>query len=418
VNVLLTHLWPETNSGDYAIVRGTIDAIENSTKQPVSFIGLTTFASHSANISNHFPETLAKGVELRPALVPGYKNDQCGQFSTAEKIWLSLSYLAITVLLAIGWPSVAKRLVSRSQRETLSLIAGADLVVIKGGAFIMGFPGIVGTLYLLRNCLTVMWCAKLNNNCFIAPHSFGPLANGFQCWLLRFMLKDVRIYVREHISLELLNRVGLKAKYLPDMAFYFDSEIVKKCRPPQIAATVRPCPTFLSEKQEKQYYNDFAETISVLIDEGYKIVFVPQVTGPDQREDDRVAIQAIKALIVKKPSYSSAVSIATPSTLQEKFRIYGESVCCVGTRMHSVIFSCLVATKVVALAYLGPKHLGIMADLNLGDFVLDITNFSPEQLLAAVHNAIEHQDVQRTSQEVVRMRAMIKSEFENILAMI
>lgn len=416
MKVVMTHLWPESNAGDYAIVRGTIDAIEDASPQAVSFIGLTTFAAHSAALTAHFPETLRKGVVLKPALIPGYKNDQCEQFTTLEKLLLSLRYLLITLLLLAGGKSIARYLVAPPQRQTLDDIAAADLVVVKGGAFLMGFPGVAGSLYLLRNALTAMWCARLNRNCIIAPHSFGPFANGLQRRLLRIMLRGIGIYARERISLDLLESVGLPAKYLPDMAFYFGPQVEGQRFERQIAVTVRPCPTFLSAEQQRSYYDGLADVVAELVKQGFHIVFVPQVSGPDDREDDRRAIEVIRALAIERVGATERIAVAHPATLQEKFRIYSQSVCCVGTRMHSVIFSCLTGTKVVALAYLGPKHRGIMEELQLGDFVLDITNLSAEQLLQAIHHALSSQSTAHTSERVGELRNQIRDEFRAMVA--
>jgi polysaccharide pyruvyl transferase WcaK-like protein len=415
MKVVMTHLWPESNAGDYAIVRGTIDAIEDASSRPVTFIGLTTFATHSAALAQHFPETLKKGLELRPALIPSYKSDECEQFSRLEKFKLSLRYLAITFLLLVGGKSLARYLVSESQRQTLDDIACADLVVVKGGAFLMGFPGVAGSLYLLRNALTAMWCAKLNRRCIIAPHSFGPFANGLQLSLLRIMLHGIAIYARERISLDLLQRVGLPAKYLPDMAFYFGPQPNGRRSDAQIAITVRPCPTFLTVTQQRGYYDGLATVVTELVNEGFHIVFVPQVSGPDAREDDRQAIEVIRELALQKVAAPERIAVVNPATLHEKFRIYSESTCCVGTRMHSVIFSCLTATKVVALAYLGPKHRGIMDELELGEFVLDITNLSAEQLLRSIHEALSRQSTAKTTERVGELRAQIQGEFRAIL---
>jgi polysaccharide pyruvyl transferase WcaK-like protein len=377
---------------------------------------LTTFAVHSVAIEHHFPETLKKGVVLKPALIPGYKNDACEQFTTVEKLLLSLRYLMITLLLLVGCKSIARYLVSPQQRRTLDDIAAADLVVIKGGAFLMGFPGVAGSLYLLRNALTAMWCARLNRNCIIAPHSFGPFANALQRRLLRIMLRGIGIYARERISLALLGSVGLPAKYLPDMAFYFGQQEQGNRLERQIAVTVRPCPTFLSAAQQRSYYDGFAEVVAALVQQGFDIVFVPQVSGPDDREDDRRAIEVIRKLAIERVGATEQIAVADPVTLQDKFRIYSQSVCCVGTRMHSVIFSCLTGTKVVALAYLGPKHRGIMEELQLGDFVLDITNLSAEQLLRAIRRALTSQSTARTSERVGELRDQIRDEFRALFA--
>lgn len=415
MKVVLTHLWPESNAGDYAIVRGTIDAIEDSSLEPVRFIGITTFAKHGRSVNDHFSETIAKGVELRPAIIPGYKNDDCLQFSKIEKAILSLKYIAIFICLILGLRRLASVFVSKRCKETLKDISEADLVVVKGGAFLMGFPGVAGTLYLLRNALTVMWCAKLNKKCIIAPHSFGPIANKFQYWLLGVMLKGITIYAREKISIRLLKEAGLNSSYLPDMAFYFGCQLPEKKNSKQIAVTVRPCPTFLSADRQRSYYSELTNGLVRLVKSGYQILFVPQVSGPDSREDDREAIKEISRSVISELGSSDHVRFCDPKTLKEKFEAYGQSICCLGTRMHSVIFSTLAASNVVALAYLGPKHKGIMDELKLGDFVLDITNVKADEVVEKVHASIAMQDVNATSRQVELMKEEIGREFKRLL---
>jgi colanic acid/amylovoran biosynthesis protein len=415
MKVLLTHLWPESNAGDYAIVRGTIDAIEAVSPVPVTFIGLTTFGTHSANLAKHFPETLRKGVTIKPALVPSYKNDECEQFSTVEKVGLSIRYILTACLLMMGAKRVARLFLSRDQRALLPEIEQADLVVVKGGAFLMGLPGVTGTLYLLRNALTVLWCAKLNGRCVIAPHSFGPFANKLQHWLLKVMLSGVKIYARERISLRLLQSLGLNVRYLPDMAFYLKPQSVLERNSLQIAVTARPCPTFLSPEKQRNYYEALTDAVVALVEAGYRIVFVPQVSGPDAREDDRQAIAAIRALAAERIRDTTALSVVDTVTLQDKFSAYAQSVCCVGTRMHSVIFSCLSGTKVVALAYLGPKHQGIMDELGLGEYVLSVTDLSPRALLSSIEAALSKQDASVTEARITNLRQLIEQEFSSLV---
>ena len=421
MKIVLTHLWPESNAGDYAIVRGTIQAITDASDTPPKFVGLTTFGEHGDNINDHFQDTIKLGVELRPSFTPGYKNSYCDQYSFLEKVLFSIKYLLIFSLLALGMVRVARYFLSNRDKETQKIIAKADLVVVKGGAFLMGFKGISGVMYLIRNALMVMWCSKLNNNCIIAPHSFGPFHGRIQEWLVGVMLKKTKVYSRENISIKTLSKLNIDSTYIPDMAFYIRPSLGNPVRANQqnklIAFTVRPCPTFMSKEMQSQYYRKFANVITTLIIDGYEAVFVPQVTGPDEREDDRLAIKEIIDIIKTKRGDLKHISIAEVCTLEDKMQVYEKCICCIGTRMHSVIFSTLVSTKVIAIAYLGPKHKGIMKNIGLEDYVLDINYFSEGQLIDMFYKALRYQDTAIVDSKVKLLRDDIAHNFSSICRM-
>ena len=418
MKVVFTHLWPESNAGDYAIVLGTIQAITDASNTPPKFVGLTTFGEHSDNINGHFHNTIKLGVELRPSFTPGYKNSYCEEYSFLEKVSFSIKYLLIFSLLMLRMAHMARYFLSNRDKETLKIIAEADLVIVKGGAFLMGFKGISGTMYLIRNALMVMWCSKLNNNCIIAPHSFGPFYGRIQKWLLESMLKKTKVYSRENISIKTLSKLNIDSSYMPDMAFYIRPNLGKPVKVNQknklVAFTVRPCPTFMSKKMQSQYYKKFANVITTLIIDGYEVIFVPQVTGPDEREDDRLAIKEIMDRIKTKRGDLKHVTTAEVCTLEDKMQIYEKCICCIGTRMHSVIFSTLVSTKVIAIAYLGPKHKGIMKNIGLEDYVLDINYFSEGQLIDMFYKALIYQDTAIVDSKVKSLKDDIAHNFSSI----
>lgn len=62
-------------------------------------------------------------------------------------------------------------------------------------------------------------------------------------------------------------------------------------------------------------------------------------------------------------------------------KIYSYYDVMVGTRFHSVIFSLNVGVPAIAIAYGGNKSRGIMRDLELEDFVLNIDEMHDNSII-------------------------------------
>ena len=62
-------------------------------------------------------------------------------------------------------------------------------------------------------------------------------------------------------------------------------------------------------------------------------------------------------------------------------KIYGYCDFIVGTRFHSVIFSLSQYIPAIAISYIGNKTMGIMKDIGLEEYVIDIEEVSCNRLL-------------------------------------
>lgn len=416
MKILLTHLWPESNAGDLAISLGTINTLRKNIKQEIDFIGLTTFGKHTDNLSFHFNETIKHRVDLYPAINPSYKDDNCTQYSNYEKILMSLRLLGQLFFLHLGYLKLAKLFLNNTEKESLKKIMECQYAIIKGGAFLMGFQGIKGFIYLIRNSLTILWCRKLGIKCMIAPHSFGPFSNKLQIKLLAKNIgSNTLIFAREKESLLILEKQNLNVHYLPDMAFAFEYSHPAVTRKNTIAITVRPCPTFLSENSQKKYYTELAFVVAELINKNFEIVMFTQVSGPDHREDDNIAIDNIihKVHNIIDPHQYTRVYKKQLLSIDEKINFLSNCKGVIGTRMHSVIFSLLSGTPVVAIAYLGPKHSGIMSEFNLSEYTFNIKNINGKEILDSIENAIKNQNIEANKLKSDQFRHAINKQFSD-----
>ncbi|MNV68500.1 colanic acid biosynthesis protein [compost metagenome] len=64
----------------------------------------------------------------------------------------------------------------------------------------------------------------------------------------------------------------------------------------------------------------------------------------------------------------------------------------IGTRFHSVIFSQIMGVPSIAIAYGGNKSRGIMRELDLEEFVVDIESISSDVLSSMMSNLEKNKD--------------------------
>ena len=372
MKITITHLWPESNSGDDAIVQAMVEIIKKKYNE-AQICGITTYDTHTENIGDKYQAIVNKGVKLYPGIVPGYQNDNHEKLNLLKKYLISIRLIFAYIALTLNCIKIFEKLYA-DKKQTLDLIKSSEVVVVKGGALIMApTPKITSTLYILRNLMPIYYAVKVSKKVVIAPHSFGPFLSIGSRVLLRNMLRGVKLIAREEISINILKEIGLKSTYCPDMAFYFaeNKEVIKK---ELIILTVRPCPTFRTEKEMDDYYSKFVCVFNELR-KIYTVKFLPQVTGPDEREDDRVAIGRILNESGINESEKSKYMYDEHMTLRQKIDTYRDAKLCIGTRMHSIILTMCTGGSVIAISYLGPKHAGIMMKMGLEACSHDYTSF-------------------------------------------
>jgi colanic acid/amylovoran biosynthesis protein len=276
--------------------------------------------------------------------------------------------------------------------KLFDLFQSADVVVSKGGNFILDTGGRVPTFLLPSHPLLV--AAILGTPTVLYAQSVGPFRRRWLLPVVRFILRRMDLLlIREPDSLKLLPS-GLdpsRIKLTCDEAFLLEPAAEL---PPHLAALVEgrtlgatalqwrfPGNEANAEESRGAYYDSMARTMDAIIErEDVNVVFVPH-QAKWARENDIDAIREI----VKRAKHASRMRIAPEETTPaQAIALIQRCEAFVGTRLHSVIFSIAAGTPAIAVGYL-PKSKGTMEMLGLGDWVLSIDTLQSDEIVTRVH---------------------------------
>jgi polysaccharide pyruvyl transferase WcaK-like protein len=104
---------------------------------------------------------------------------------------------------------------------------------------------------------------------------------------------------------------------------------------------------------------------------------------------------------------------------RELTSLYGRMELVVGVRMHAGILAMTAGTPFVGIAY-GIKHAGIMEDLGLARYLMDIDTLEADRLVAAVTSALDDGPRLRAllAERVPDLQARVRSGSERLAATI
>jgi colanic acid/amylovoran biosynthesis protein len=296
---------------------------------------------------------------------------------------MGIAISGIAASLPWAWKRMARRFPDGWQKF-VDAYCEADLVVNCPGNqfFTMGTFG-----WPLLISAASIFCAYLfKRPVYVLPQSIGPLQRRWERYLLKWLLTRARIvFVREPLSLRLARDLGLpteKVKFSPDLAFespYVDRDCALaflEClgydnSKGAVGVTVINRMTgSLKEEWFGPYYFALAAALERLVQKyGVRIYFFPQVTGPTQQEDDRIAARKV-AEIMKDVTGNIVIvdELLSPAMLKGS---YGLMDIFVATRMHSGIFASSMGVPTLFIGYL-TKIRGMVESLDLQDWLIEL----------------------------------------------
>lgn len=294
---------------------------------------------------------------------------------------------------------------NKEQKETYHSYKDLDALFVKGGGFLHSYGSIVDPYITYFQLFDVFLAKKYKIPVFILPNSIGPLKNKFAKKIVLRALKYAKVvYVRESTSLEFLKEQNIPAIKSPDLGFYlkpsvkdFKSYLIergvsvgtKKC----IALTLRPY-RFDGKSNADELYENYLNNIKAFIKDslskGMNVTLMAHTIGPSAHEDDSIPLLEIFNSMETHEDLVYLFDRDLNSEDLEKIYSYYDLV--VGTRFHSVIFSLNVNTPALAIAYGGNKAVGIMNDMELGQYVVPIENPEASKLIELTHNIINTKD--------------------------
>lgn len=297
-------------------------------------------------------------------------------------------FLAISTLAWAGIYRYTKKSIPLPNylQDIASLYQDADLIIPVGGGYIRSVAGLRNTAVLFFVIHPFLFSYILRKPTIAYTQSVGPFGDAFQEYMAKFAVKRLDgIVVREKISLALLQKWGItKNVFLSvDSGFSFTSDRIKDLRKELgiskqqilVGVTVR---NWLRKDEQLSYEVAIAKLCDYIV-EKYDaiIVFIPQVTVESHNDDDRESSQRVYRFMEHKKNIHVMIEQYDHHVIKA---IYGNLDYLVGTRFHSVIFALTSYVPAIAIGY-EYKTRGIMADLGLEEWVVDIQTAHPTQLM-------------------------------------
>lgn len=303
----------------------------------------------------------------------------------------------------------------------------SDLIVDSGGDTMSGEGG----LRTLTPLLNILYGVLLGKSVALYGESLGYFRNESLNLVAKFILRRVDLIIlREELSKRYLidNNITTPQVYVTsDPAFLLDpapqsviSEIFKKegitrgdDRP---LIGINPSGLigrFMDDSEEtgqQKIKNTMAKVIDNLIENlDADILMVPHVYTSSS--DDRLSIKNILKGVKHK---SSVFTVESEYTAQELKGIIGRCNLFIGMRMHSTIASTSMLVPTVGIAYSHKMH-GIIGDmLGQNKYIVDINDFSYDQLISTIYECWDNRDTIKKELEIkipqVKERALFNGE--------
>ena len=309
------------------------------------------------------------------------------------------------VLITAKCPNIVRLLLNPYEKKTYQAFKESCALVVKGGGFLHSYGGITSFYVIWYFLFLIKLAQRLNVPVIILPNSFGPFKGlGVSYQIKKTLLKCIFITARESISAKMLGKIISKeVPVYPDMGYYLKSsppetgqKICKqfalelnqrKC----VAFTVRPY-RFPKSANPAIAFDRYIDAVAALIKhvswKGYTPVLVTHVAGPSAHEDDRLAIRLLRTRIEDIEHFWVDFS----GNCGDLKSIYGCMDYLVGTRFHSVIFAQDGGVPSLAIAYGGNKAFGIMKDMGLAEYVVDIENIDGSILCSKFDLMIQNKE--------------------------
>jgi colanic acid/amylovoran biosynthesis protein len=382
--ILLINIHASENAGDAAGLEMCIKSLESAFPRAT-----ITIPMNKPDL--RYQERDPERVRILPSIGAHCGSDR-DERRFGRQIWELVRLLMVTLPAAFsyrGWRRLPPW-TPEGWRDLLLSYAEADLVVsCSGNIFAMtarwGLPFIIAAY-------TVAYALLLRKPFYVMPQSIGPFSSPWQAAVLRRLYSHAGIVMlREPLSLRLAGDIGLPAGRLrltadpafalptvapdPDSAYV---QAIEEHEGPRLGVTaINRLLRRVDAEAWERYESALAYSLGNFIREfGGQVIFFPQVTGPSEREDDRVAARRIKQRM-GNPSQVILCEEALPPTVLKG--LYGMVDAFVGTRMHSAIFAVSMEVPTLFIEYLS-KTRGLVEMLGQEEWCIEVTQITDDLL--------------------------------------
>lgn len=313
-------------------------------------------------------------------------------------------FVSLGLLTKFGRISYKKLSKNNKKKDTIKYFEEAHAVFMKGGGLIQSHGGILSTYATYYRVYHILFAQSLNKDVYIMPNSFGPFEGPFVKKIVKKAFINCKfISVREEKSRDVVkNELGMDFPVFPDLAFYLTPEKLTKKESlskyniptdeTTVAITMRPY-RFPNAADPEKAYNKFKQEMASLIDylseNGYLPIIIEHTHAITSHENDGESIREVLKLVKDDTRYKH---ISNPDiNCRQLKNLYMHCSYIIGTRFHSLIFSLSEYVPGIAISYDGYKSIGIMKDMGLDDYVIDIGDVTKDRLEKMLKKVIQNE---------------------------
>lgn len=334
--------------------------------------------------------------------------DKKGSSNVSYGIWLKIRWgfvaifdLLVSILIINNVTrKAAARLLAPDSRYSLKLYEESESVFVKGGGFLHDYSkGLIGVYSIYYQLFHIKLALNMGKKVYIMPNSYGPFKNSLTSRMVNKVLdRCVFVAARESVSANATtNGLNRSIPLYPDLGFfleltnreqtenYLEQQGVGRNKSERLVAmTVRPYRFYSYDnpaEKYKQYKQAFVDLCTVLTSQKYTILLVVHTRADNDHENDRRCVNEIYAMLTDTIKEQVVVIDDDSLNCYDLKAIYGYCDYVIGTRFHSVIFAMEQGVPCIAVTYGGNKGQGIMRDIGLGNFAIDIASTTTESLV-------------------------------------
>jgi colanic acid/amylovoran biosynthesis protein WcaK/AmsJ len=367
------------NGGDAAIVEATMQSLRAAAApRQLEFVVYDRSPAAAARLFPHW------GVRPWPSYVFGRR----GRFRRLREPLARLRARGAAALLRTRFASLAALLLAREERRYLEEYGRADLVLSKGGTYL------VEHYVLDPHFFDFALARALRRPLVLGPQSLGPFTTPSSQRSVAAALRGAAVFLRDERSRAHLADAGAdpnSVEITADSAFALaDADRVREAAArelpsaPRVAVSVREWRHFPAGREAgmTRYRAAVAALVSHLVQaHRAQVAFISTCQGvPEYWTDDSAIAREVVAALPTHVAAAVAVDSnwRTPSELREQL---AEFDLVVATRLHAGILALGAGVPVFPIAY-EFKTIEVYRRLGLSDWVQDIETIDGD---GAVH---------------------------------
>ncbi len=383
MRIIVSHVYSNHNKGDAALLSVLLGDIKRVFDNPQ----ITILTMDSAKENDVF-----EGVKVKSSFMH-YASDRSKNLilRTTSAFFIASSTLLWAVVYRVSKRDLP---LPKHLREIAHLYRDADIIIPVGGGYVRSKVGITETSVLFFIIHPFLLASIIQKQTICYTQSIGPFGNLLQEIIAKFGIKRVTgVIAREEISLNLLKKWKIKNIFLSvDSGFAFKSNVKKDLRlefnlpatEMLVGITVR---NWFTPRKQASYEKIMARLADYIVEHHHAtVIFIPQVTVDSRMDDDRESSKRVHGYMKEKDKAIVLNDYYHHETIKA---MYGSLNYLVGVRFHSVIFALTSIVPSIAIGY-EHKTRGIMTDLGLEKWVIEIKKLEVSELILLFDNLVEN----------------------------